>query len=213
MKVSIRLFRHKDHIFHVRNAPSSPTIYRLVQRFLQQGTVCDLPRAGRPRAVRNDVNIARVQASIEENPETSTRRRSQQLARGREQNFLRPEVENNPELWFQQDGATAHTARPTMALLREIFGDRIIISRFSDFNWPPRSPDLTAPDFFLWGYLKGKVYANKPRTIQQLKANIREEVRALGPEILRKVMENALERARQVEANNGHHLKDIIFKT
>ena len=35
---------------------------------------------------------------------------------------------------------------------------------------------------------------NKPRTIQKLKANIREEVRALGPEILRKVMENALER-------------------
>ena len=44
-------------------------------------------------------------------------------------------------------------------------------------------------------------------------ANIREEMRALGPEILRKVVENALERARQVEANYGHHLKDIIFKT
>ena len=69
------------------------------------------------------------------------------------ENFLRPEVENNPQLWFQQDGATFHTARPIMALLHEIFGDRII-SRFSDFNWPPRSPDLTAPDFFLWDYLK-----------------------------------------------------------
>ena len=32
-------------------------------------------------------------------------------------------------------------------------------------------------------------------------------------EILRKVMENALERARQVKANDGHHWKDIIFKT
>ena len=42
---------------------------------------------------------------------------------------------------------------------------------------------------------------------------MREEVRALGPEILRKVMKNALEKARQVEANNGHHLKGIIFKT
>ena len=99
-----------------------------------------------------------------------------------------------------------------MALLREIFGDRIIL-RFSDFNWPPRSSDLTAADFFLWGYLKGKVYANKSRTIQELKANIRKEVRALRPEILRKVMENALERALRVEANNGHNLKDIIFKT
>ena len=33
------------------------------------------------------------------------------------ENFLRPEVENNPQLWFQQDGATAHTARPTMTLM------------------------------------------------------------------------------------------------
>ena len=115
-------------------------------------------------------------------------------------------------MWFQQDGATAHIARQTMAHLREIFGDRFI-SRFSDFNRPPCSPDLTAPDIFLWGYLKGKVYTNKPRTIQKLKTNIREEMRVLGPEILRKVMENALERVRQIEANNGHHLKDIIFKT
>ena len=43
-----------------RNAPSAPTIYCLVQRFRQQGAVCDLPRVGRPRAVRNDMNIARV---------------------------------------------------------------------------------------------------------------------------------------------------------
>ena len=119
------------------------------------------------------------------------------------ENFLRPEVENNPQLRFQQDGVTAHTVRPTMALLCEIFGDRII-SCFSDFNWPLHLPNLTAPNFFLWGYLKGKVYPNKLRIFQELTENIREEVRVLGPEFLRKVMENALERARQVEANNWH---------
>ena len=31
------------------------------------------------------------------------------------ENFLRTEVENNSQLWFQQDGATAHTARQTVA--------------------------------------------------------------------------------------------------
>lgn len=126
------------------------------------------------------------------------------------ENFLRPAVENNPQLWFQQDGATAHTARQTMALLQDIFGERII-SRRSDFNWPPRSPDLTAPDFFLWGYLKERVYVNKPETILQLKNNIREEIRAITPEILRKVMEKVLERAQLCEAANGHHLRDVIF--
>ena len=75
--------RSYRYFFHVRNAPSSLTIYRLVQRFWQRGAVCDLPRAGRPRAVRNDVNIARVQASIEKNPKTCTRRRYQQLVMSR----------------------------------------------------------------------------------------------------------------------------------
>ena len=79
-------------------------------------------------------------------------------------------------------------------------------------SWSRGSPSTT-PNLFLLGYLKCKVYLNKPRTIQELKENIREEVRALAPEILRKVMESALERAHQAEANNRHHLKDIIFKT
>jgi hypothetical protein len=61
--------------------------------------------------------------------------------------FLHPAVEDNQEVWFQQDGATAHTARATMDLLREIFGEQIILKN-AEFVWPPRSPDLTAPDFF-----------------------------------------------------------------
>jgi hypothetical protein len=81
-----------------------------------------------------------------------------------------------------------------MDLLREIFGERII-SKNAEFVWPPRSPDLTAPDFFLWGYLKERVYVNKPRTIQELKENIRTETRRLRPETLRTVMEHAVERA------------------
>ncbi len=35
---------------------------------------------------------------------------------------------------------------------------------------------FTAPDFFLWGHLKQKVYLNKPETIRQLKQNIRDEI-------------------------------------
>ena len=57
------------------------------------------------------------------------------------------------------------------------------------------------------------MYVNKPRTIQQLKDNIREEIQALELEMLRSVMENAVERARACEAENGGHLDDIIFHT
>ena len=106
---------------------------------------------------------------------------------------------------------TAHTARATMQLLTEMFQDRII-SRNSDFEWPPRSPDLTASDFWLWGYLKDKVYVNKPRTIQELKSNIRQEILSVPPQMLRSVMENSLKRAQVCEAENGGYLRDIIFR-
>ena len=48
-----------------------------------------------------------------------------------------------------------------------------MISRNGDYNWPPRSCDLTLLDFFLRGCLKYKVYADAPQSIQELKENIR----------------------------------------
>ncbi|GFX62170.1 transposase [Trichonephila clavipes] len=64
-------------------------------------------------------------------------------------NFFIPELNNNDvqEMWFQQDGATCHTARATIDLLKDTFGDRLI-SRFGPVNWPPRSCDLTPLDYF-----------------------------------------------------------------
>ncbi|GFT01013.1 uncharacterized protein TNCV_4054151 [Trichonephila clavipes] len=75
-------------------------------------------------------------------------------------NFFIPELNNHDvqELWFQQDGATCHTACATIDLLKDTFGDHLI-SRFGPVNWPPRSCDLTPLDYFLWGYVKSLVYA------------------------------------------------------
>ncbi|GFW82214.1 DUF4817 domain-containing protein [Trichonephila clavipes] len=84
-------------------------------------------------------------------------------------NFFIPELNNRDvqELWFQQDGATCHTARATIDLLKHKFGDRLI-SRFGPVNWPPRSCDLTPLDYFLWGYVKSLVYADKPQTLETI---------------------------------------------
>jgi hypothetical protein len=38
--------------------------------------------------------------------------------------------------------------------------------------------------FFLWVALKGKAYAKKPRTIQELENNIRREIAAISEDIL-----------------------------
>jgi len=40
--------------------------------------------------------------------------------------------------------------------------------------------DLTPADFFLWGLLNGTVYVKTPRTIEQLKDAIRQEIQAIN---------------------------------
>ena len=64
--------------------------------------------------------------------------------------FLMPQIEeqNLDNMWFQQDGATPHTAKETIRILKDLFPGRLI-SRFGDLHWPARSPDLTASELFL----------------------------------------------------------------
>ena len=64
--------------------------------------------------------------------------------------------------WFQQDGASCHTAEATLDVLRSVFEDRII------------SRNLTPLDCYLWGAVKDKCDADKSETIDALKNNIRE---------------------------------------
>ena len=46
------------------------------------------------------------------------------------------------------------------------------IGRNGPIPWPARSPDLSQLDFFLWGYIKNIVYAEKIRNIQHLQERI-----------------------------------------
>ncbi|CAG4965031.1 unnamed protein product [Colias eurytheme] len=124
---------------------------------------------------------------------------------------LREHPSNSSHTWFQQDGATPHTARTTMSLLREEFPGKLI-SRFGDISWPPRSPDLTPLDFFLWGYLKGKVYESNPTNLSDLKENIVREMNAIPRSVLQRVAQNTLERIRECVRRDGKHLDGVIFK-
>ena len=62
--------------------------------------------------------------------------------------FLKPKLEdlrNETEVWFQQDGATAHTAKKSMDVLVEMFPSHVISLR-GDVGWPAHSPDLSPCD-------------------------------------------------------------------
>ena len=106
--------------------------------------------------------------------------------------FLRPKLNmlhNMDDAWFQLDEATAHTFQRAMGILREMFPGHLISLR-DDISWSIRSPDLNPCDFFLLGYLKSKVYINRPCSIEQLKDAICQEITAIPHEMTHQVIDN-----------------------
>ena len=125
-------------------------------------------------------------------------------------------------VWVHQDGATAHTSRRSLSLLSQYISSFPFTSQrnFLDMLTPCVvisggrcvRQDLTPCDFFLWGYLKAKVY-ELPLTLEALKEAIRQEVAAITPEMILKVMDNYRERLHQCINIQGRHLSDVLFKT
>ena len=109
-------------------------------------------------------------------------------------------------IWFQRDGATCHTAEATLDVLRPVFEDRII-SRRVDVVWPPRSCDLTPLDYYLWGAIKDKCYADQSETINALKDNIVE----IQLHTIDNVLKDSTDRVGYCMASRGSHLNEIIF--
>ncbi|GFU67338.1 hypothetical protein TNCV_2372301 [Trichonephila clavipes] len=67
-------------------------------------------------------------------------------------------------------------------------------------------------DYFLWGYVKSLVYADKPQTVDHLEDNIRRVIADIRPQMLEKVIENWTSRLGYIRASRGSPLPGIIFK-
>lgn len=80
------------------------------------------------------------------------------------------------QMMFQMDGCPAHWGLAPRNWLNQNYPHRWIgRASLHDLNlaaWPPRSPDLTPLDFFLWGELKQKVYAQPVTSVEQLRERI-----------------------------------------
>ena len=112
--------------------------------------------------------------------------------------------------WFQQDGAPPHTARETRLFLKRLFDCRFI-SLYNTVEWPPYSPDLTAPDFFLWVYLKNRIYKSpRPRNLDQLKENICQEIQHIPLEMLPKVLTNMATRVQSAIGQRGAYVEHVM---
>ena len=75
--------------------------------------------------------------------------------------------------------------------------------------WPPRSPDLTPLDFFLWSEVKRLVYISEPTTVEQLKQRILDAFDQVKSKrsILLSLKNNLIKRARLCIDNGGGHFE------
>ena len=65
-------------------------------------------------------------------------------------------------------------------------------------------------DFFLWGYLKDKIYRNRPRTIQELKEAITSEINGIDRDTLNGLMENFEKRLHATVEVEGRHFEQFL---
>ena len=108
---------------------------------------------------------------------------------------------------FQQDGAPAHYALIVRAWLDQHFENKWIGRSGGHCDWPVRSPDLTPPDFFMWGYLKNNVYQEKFFNCQPLSTAIVNAFREIPSSLCAKVCESVPNRLRHCIHTDGQHFE------
>jgi len=74
--------------------------------------------------------------------------------------------------------------------------------------WPPRSPDLTPCDFYLWGYIKERVFVPPmPANLQNLRHRIEEAVNSITRDQLTRVWQEMVYRFDVCRATYGAHVE------
>lgn len=116
--------------------------------------------------------------------------------------------------FFQQDGAPAHYHREARAYLDATYPNHWI-GRGGPIAWPPRSPDVTPLDFFLWGRVKDLVYGhsgNNIRNVDELKTRIISafDVIKSDRDTLIAVQSNVIRRAHLCIGQSGGHFQHLL---
>lgn len=113
------------------------------------------------------------------------------------------------QAYFQQDGAPPHYSLIARAFVDLAFPGRWI-GRRGPIEWPPRSPDLTPLDFFLWGHLKTVVYDTKPVDLEDLRARIVLACAEITSEEIDNVYRQAEQRLYLCMEVGGGHIENLI---
>lgn len=129
--------------------------------------------------------------------------------------WLIPQLEEQAgNFIFQQDGAPPHWHLSVRRYLNDNYPHRWIGRHSSadkaPHRWPPRSPDLTPCDFFLWGHVKNSVYVpHVPTNLEELRSRITASIRSVTSEMLQNVWREFDYRLDVVRAAQGGHIEHL----
>ncbi|KFM73496.1 hypothetical protein X975_18609, partial [Stegodyphus mimosarum] len=99
-------------------------------------------------------------------------------------NFVFSQLEElQPHVFLQQDGAPPHWSTIIRSSLNDHFTGRWI-GRGGPVPWPPRSPDITPLDIFLWGFVKDKVYRRRVSNMDDVKARVTTSIASVDADML-----------------------------
>ncbi|CAH2088677.1 unnamed protein product [Euphydryas editha] len=116
--------------------------------------------------------------------------------------------------YYQHDGCPSHFARSVRGYLNSAY-DSHWIGRGGPIPWPPRSPDLTPLDFFVWGRVKDLVYGQDGHTIQSASELRNRIISAFekvkqNSDVLMEVKQHIYKRASKCLQQNGRHIQQLM---
>jgi transposase len=127
-----------------------------------------------------------------------------------QQQFL-PVVENwvgFPSLVFMQDGAPPHWSVTVRNFLSDTFPNRWMGRGSPNLPWPPYSPDLTPCDFFLWGWIKSRVYTTPIATLAELRERIEKAFDDLSMDLINRAIKSYERRLQHCIAVDGKSVEE-----
>lgn len=113
------------------------------------------------------------------------------------------------KIMFQQDGAPPHYSLMARNWLNQHLPGRWI-GRRGPIEWAARSPDLTPLDFYLWGFVKQKVYQKHHKDLNQLKISITNVIDSIPKDVTKRVFSNISKRLNLVIEKKGAHIEQYL---
>ena len=130
------------------------------------------------------------------------------------QPWLMPQLQNIQTFIFQQDGSPIHFHCEVRQYLNTVLPGRWM-GRVSGNDqplmlWPPRSPDITPCEFFLWGCVKDRVFIPAlHRDLADLKAWIIAAVKNIDAPMLMRVWQELQYRIDVCCVTHGAHVEHL----